>query len=430
MNVLVIGGGGREHALCWGLVKSSLLEKLFCAPGNAGIAAVAECITLDITNHAAVVDFCRIQNISLVVVGPEVPLCAGIVDDLKAADIAAFGPTKQAAALEGSKTFTKHLCDEANIPTADYEWFDTGESAKAYVAAADNYPAVIKADGLAAGKGVTIAEDAAAATAAIDACFDGTHTQGETEGCEVIIEEFLNGEEASLFVLADGKTAKVLGTAQDHKRAHDGDKGPNTGGMGAYSPAPVMTQTVIDEVMRTIIQPTLDEMVKRGTPYSGILYAGLMLTDKGPKLIEYNVRFGDPECQVIIPRLKTDLLELLLATAEGRLSEHEINLRDDTALTVVMAAKGYPGPVEKGTTIKNIDGANAISGVTVFHAGTKLGTDGALLANGGRVLNVTARAPTVSEAKTRAYQAVDLIDWPESHYRRDIAWRALEPVNQ
>lgn len=425
MNVLVIGGGGREHALCWGLSKSPRLEQLFCAPGNAGIKEVAECITLDLTNHQAVIDFCRVQNIGLVVVGPEIPLVAGIVDDLTSAGITAFGPTNAAAELEGSKTFTKQLCDEASIPTADYEWFDTGESAKAYVAAGANYPTVIKADGLAAGKGVTIAEDPDAATAAINACFDGTHGRTETEGAEVIIEEFLRGEEASLFILADGTTAKLLGTAQDHKRALDGDKGPNTGGMGAYAPAPVMTDALIEEAMRTIIQPTLETMAKRGTPYRGILYAGLILTDKGPKLIEYNVRFGDPECQVIIPRLKSDLLDVLLATAEGRLSSITIDMSDSAALTVVMAAKGYPGPVEKGSPIKNVDAANALEGVTVFHAGTKSAPDGALLANGGRVLNVTAVADTIAAAKAQAYTAVDLIDWPESHHRRDIAWRAL-----
>lgn len=425
MNILLIGGGGREHALAWGLKKSPKLGELFCAPGNAGTAGIATNVALDVSNHQAVIDFCRLQNITFVIVGPEVPLVDGIVDDLKAAGLTAFGPTKAAAQLEGSKTFTKHLCDEAKIPTADYEWFDTAESAKAYVAATGSYPAVIKADGLAAGKGVTIAEDPAAATAALNACFDGTIASA-ADGAEVVIEEFLEGEEASLFVLVDGTTAKVLGTAQDHKRALDGDKGPNTGGMGAYSPAPIMTDALVDETMRTIIEPTIKTMATRGTPYSGILYAGLMLTAKGPKLIEYNVRFGDPECQVLIPRLRSDLLDVLLATATGKLADLDLALSDDPVLTVVLAANGYPGPVTKGTPIKNVAAAEACDGVTVFHAGTQHTPNGGLVANGGRVLNVTATAATIKDAQTAAYKAVDLIDFPQNHHRRDIAWRAIK----
>ncbi len=425
MNVLLIGGGGREHALAWGLAKSPRLEKLFCAPGNAGIAEIANLVALDVTDHQAVIDFCRLQGVTFVIVGPEVPLVAGLVDDLESAGITAFGPSKAAARLEGSKTFTKHLCDEARIPTADYEWFDTAESAKAYVAAGATYPVVIKADGLAAGKGVTIAEDPAAAAAAIEACFDGSLTGAPLEGSEVVVEEFLEGEEASLFVLVDGTTAKVFGTAQDHKRAHDDDKGPNTGGMGAYSPTPVLTPALVEEAMRTIVEPTIAAMAARGTPYKGVLYAGLMLTAKGPRLIEYNVRFGDPECQVLVPRLESDLLEVLLATAEGRLSDIDLAFSRDTVLTVVLAATGYPGPVEKGTVISHVEAANAIDGIIVFHAGTKRDAEGRLIANGGRVLNVTARAPTVKEARAKAYAAIDVIDWPESFHRRDIAWRAV-----
>lgn len=424
MNVLVIGGGGREHALCWALKRSPKLDQLFCAPGNAGIASLATCITLDTADHQAVIAFCQLNAIGLVVVGPEVPLVAGIADDLTAAGIATFGPSKAAAELEGSKAFTKALCREAGIPTAAYHHCQSQSKAEAVIAERTAFPVVIKADGLAAGKGVTIAEDAAAANAAIAACFDGTFGAAG-EGAEVVIEDYLEGDEASLFVLADGTTAKVIGTAQDHKRAFDDDKGPNTGGMGAYAPAPVLTPRLLDAAMTTIVEPTLAAMAKRGTPYTGVLYAGLMITAEGPKLIEYNVRFGDPECQVIMPRLKSDLLEILSATAEGRLAPINLEFFDDTALTVVLAAEGYPGPVEKGREIKNVEAADTIDGIVIFHAGTKATPDGRLLANGGRVLNVTAIAPTITQARNKAYAAVDVIDWPESHHRRDIGWRAL-----
>ncbi|MEM1370983.1 MAG: phosphoribosylamine--glycine ligase, partial [Pseudomonadota bacterium] len=420
--------GGREHALCACLAKSAGIGKLFCAPGNAGIRQVAECVVLDVANAAAVVDFCRLHNIGFVIVGPEVPLVAGLVDVLQEANITAFGPSAAAAKLEGSKTFTKQLCDEARIPTAEYDWFDTAESAKAFVAAGSNFPSVVKADGLAAGKGVVIADNAIDALAAIDACFDGSVT-GQTDGCEVVIEEFLTGEEASLFVLCDGETAKVLGTAQDHKRAYDGDEGPNTGGMGAYAPAPVMTDARVAQAMSKIIEPTLATLRARGTPYRGVLYAGLMITEAGPKLIEYNVRFGDPECQVLLPLIENDLLEVLYATATGRLGEVDVKLAPAAALTVVMAAKGYPGPVEKGGAIGRVATAEEMDGVQVFHAGTAFAPDGSLTANGGRVLNVTAVAPELVKARDAAYAAVEVIDWPDHHHRTDIGWRVLKSVS-
>ncbi len=421
MNILLIGSGGREHALAWKLSQSPHLAKLYAAPGNPGIAECAELVALDVADHPAVASFCRANSIDLVVVGPEGPLVAGIADDLAAYGIAVFGPSKEAARLEGSKGYTKQLCAEAGIPTAAWARFDDASAARAH-AVVRGSPMVVKADGLAAGKGVTVAMTVAEAVAAIDDCFAGLHGAA---GASVVIEDFLEGEEASFFVLSDGTTALPLATAQDHKRAHDGDIGPNTGGMGAYSPAPAMTLTLVARAMAEIIEPTLATMRARGAPFRGVLYAGLMFTTGGPKLIEYNVRFGDPETQVLMMRLEGDLLELLFASAHGRLAEiAPPGWREDAALTVVMAAKGYPGHYEKGSVIRGIDRADAIPGVKVFHAGTAL-REGQIVANGGRVLNVTARGATIGEAQARAYAAVDVIDWPEGFSRRDIGWRAV-----
>ncbi|MBO6856169.1 phosphoribosylamine--glycine ligase [Roseibium sp.] len=419
MKLLLIGSGGREHALAWALAKSPKLTKLYAAPGNAGIAEVAELCNLDTADHQAVIGFCREHAIDLVVVGPEAPLVAGLVDDLEAAGIKAFGPSRAAAQLEGSKAFTKGVCDEADIPTAGYGRFDTADAALAYVRE-KGAPIVVKADGLAAGKGVVVAMTLKDAEEAVTACFEGSFGAA---GAEVVIEEFLEGEEASFFVLSDGTNALPLATAQDHKRAYDGDEGPNTGGMGAYSPAPVLTDALIAEVMRTIIEPTIATLAKRGTPFKGVLYAGLMIGKNGPKLIEYNTRFGDPECQVLMMRLKSDLLELLLASVEGRLDQTTADWRDEAALTVVMAAKGYPGSYDKGTEIRGLD-TPATDDVAVFHAGTK--RDGTqILANGGRVLNVTAVGTTVREAQQRAYERIRDIDWPGGFCRTDIGWRAI-----
>jgi len=420
MNILLIGSGGREHALAWKLAASPMLTKLYAAPGNPGIAKLAECISLDVANHDAVADFCKTREIGLVVVGPEAPLVAGLADALREAGIAVFGPGAAAARLEGSKGFTKDLCARYGIPTAAYERFNNAPKAKAYVRRM-GAPIVIKADGLAAGKGVTVAQTVDEALAAIDDCFEGSF--GEA-GAEVVVEEFLTGEEASFFCLCDGRTALPFGTAQDHKRVGEGDTGPNTGGMGAYSPAPVMTHELIDRVMRETVEPTMRGMAEMGSPFAGVLYAGLMITAEGPKLIEYNVRFGDPECQVLMMRLADDLVPLLQASAEGRLDGVSAKWRNEAALTVVMAAKGYPGTPEKGSVISGLDEV-AEDGVEIFHAGTAL-RDGTLIANGGRVLNVTATGATVTEAREHAYAAVDRIDWPGGFCRRDIGWRAVE----
>ncbi len=420
MNVLLLGSGGREHALAWKLAASPLLTKLHCAPGNGGIADVAECVPLAVADHTAVIRFCKDNAIDLVVVGPEAPLVAGIVDDLTTAGIKCFGPKQGAAALEGSKGFTKDLCREFDIPTAAYGRFTDAASAKTYLAS-QKLPIVIKADGLAAGKGVTIAQTIAEAEAAIDDCFSGVFGKA---GSEVVVEEFLEGEEASFFALVDGKHALALAAAQDHKRVGDGDTGPNTGGMGAYSPAPIMTDDMIARTMREIIEPTVAAMQKRGVPFKGVLFAGLMITADGPKLIEYNVRFGDPETQVLMLRLKSDLLPALLAAADGVLANFDLRWRDDAALTVVMAANGYPASPEVGTEIKGLDAAAAVEGVQIFHAGTRKDGD-RLLAHGGRVLNVTARGKTVGEAQARAYDAISRIDWPGGFYRHDIGWRAI-----
>ena len=420
MNVLLIGSGGREHALAWALSASPLIGTLFCAPGNAGIAEVAQCVALDVADHAAVIGFCQRNDIGFVMVGPEAPLVAGLVDDLTAAGLKAFGPSKAAAQLEGSKGFTKDFCAEFQIPTAAYTRCKSREEALAYLAT-QALPIVVKADGLAAGKGVTVAETREEAIAAVEACFAGNYG---IAGAEVVIEECLVGEEASFFALIDGNFALPFGSAQDHKRVGDGDTGPNTGGMGAYSPAPVMTPSVIERTMREIIKPTVEGMKKRGMPFKGVLFAGLMITADGPKLIEYNVRFGDPETQVLMMRLKSDLLPALLATVDGVLENFDLRWHTDAALTVVMAGMGYPGEPLKGTEIKGLDKAADVEDVEVFHAGTKRHGD-RILANGGRVLAVTARGKTVAEAQARAYQAVAKIDWTGGFCRKDIGWRAI-----
>ncbi len=425
MNVLLLGSGGREHALAIALAKSPRLSKLFAAPGNPGMAGVAELVSLDVADHAAVIDFCRVMNIGLVVVGPEAPLVAGIVDDLAKAGVKAFGPSKSAAQLEGSKGFTKDLCRDFDIPTAAYERFSAAEPAKDYIRRR-GAPIVVKADGLAAGKGVIVASSVAEAEAAVDMIFGGAFGAA---GAEVVVEDFLDGEEASFFALCDGERALAFASAQDHKRVGDGDTGPNTGGMGAYSPAPVMTPEVSAQVMREIVEPTLKGMKARGAPYRGVLFAGLMIGPKGPQLIEFNARFGDPETQVMLPRLETDLLDLMLACADGRLPEKPVVLSTRTALTVVYAANGYPDNPERGSEIRSLDRSAALPDVVITHAGTK--RDGArLLANGGRVLNVTAMGDDAAQAQARAYEAIRLIDWPGGFYRKDIGWRAVAPRKQ
>lgn len=421
MKVFLIGSGGREHALAWKIAASPMLEKLYAAPGNPGIAELAECVGVDVANHQQVIEFCRANGVDLVVVGPEAPLVAGLVDDLKAAGIAAFGPGRIAAQLEGSKGFTKDLCAKYGIPTAAYGRFADAQAAKDYIRQM-GAPIVIKADGLAAGKGVTIAMTEDEAFRAIDDCFGGAFGAA---GAEVVIEEYLEGEEASFFCLCDGRTALPFGTAQDHKRVGDGDTGPNTGGMGAYSPALVMTEEAIGRVMREIIAPTLTGMQEMGAPFVGILYAGLMITKDGPKLIEYNVRLGDPECQVLMLRLKDDLLTLMQSAVDGQLKHMSVRWHDEAALTVVLAAQGYPEAPRKGGEIRGLEKAAAVPGVQVFHAGTAV-KDGKLVANGGRVLNVTALGSSVTEARDAAYRAVDLIDFPTGFCRRDIGWRAVE----
>jgi phosphoribosylamine--glycine ligase len=421
MNVLLLGSGGREHALAWKMAASPLVERLYCAPGNAGIAQEAELVGLDLADHAALIAFCKGNGVDLVVVGPEAPLCAGVVDDLEAAGIKAFGPTKAAARLEGSKGFTKDLCAEHGIPTAAYARFRAAEPAKAYVRG-QGVPIVVKADGLAGGKGVVVAQTLSEAEAAIDMILGGG---GAGDLGEAVIEEFLPGEEASFFALCDGTTAIALASAQDHKRVLDGDLGPNTGGMGAYSPAPVLTPDLGKRAMEAIVNPTLRAMAAMGCPYKGILYAGLMLTAEGPKLIEYNVRFGDPECQVLMLRLMSDLVPALLAARDGVLKDFDLRWYDDAALTVVMAANGYPGAYQKGSVIEGLKEAGEIEGVEIFHAGTTR-EDSHLRANGGRVLDVSALGRTVAEAQTRAYAAVDRIRWSGGFCRRDIGWRAIE----
>ncbi|NTG49464.1 phosphoribosylamine--glycine ligase [Agrobacterium rhizogenes] len=418
MKVLLIGSGGREHALAWKLAQSPLMTELYAAPGNPGIAEYATLAAIDIENHGAVVAFCKEKAIDFVVVGPEAPLVAGIADALRAAGIAVFGPSTAAAQLEGSKGFTKDICARYNIPTGAYQRFNNAPKAKAYIRE-QGAPIVVKADGLAAGKGVTVAMTVDEALAAVDDCFEGAF--GEA-GAEVVIEAYLDGEEASFFCLSDGKHALALATAQDHKRVGDGDTGPNTGGMGAYSPAPVMTAEMVERTMKEIIEPTMRGMAESGYPFSGVFFAGLMITAKGPELIEYNVRFGDPECQVLMMRLKSDLLPLLLACANGTLDQVSAEWSDDVALSVVMASKGYPGSYAKNTPIAALPADS--EGAKVFHAGTAL-KDGALVATGGRVLNVTATGRTVSEAQKRAYALASKVEWENGFSRSDIGWQAI-----
>ena len=423
MRILVVGGGGREHALCWKIAASPLCETLFCAPGNAGIAREADCVPIGAEDLGGLIAFAKDRAIDFVVVGPEAPLVAGLVDRLGHAGIKAFGPSGAAATLEGSKGFVKDLCTKHGIPTAEYGRFVDPGSAKSFVREA-GAPIVVKADGLAAGKGVTVATTLSEAEAAIDAIM--VEKRFGAAGDSLVIEELLEGEEASFFALVDGQSALALASAQDHKRVGEGETGPNTGGMGAYSPAPVMTPEMEARVMDEIIGPTVAAMKAEGQPYKGVLYAGLMITESGPKLIEFNVRFGDPENQVLMPRLMSDLLPALLASADGVLANLDLRWHEAAAMTVVMAAQGYPGAYEKGSQIRGLEAAEALDGVVVFHAGTTAGPDGAVLANGGRVLNVTASAPSIAEARERAYAAVDLIDWPEGFCRPDIGWRALE----
>lgn len=420
MNILLIGSGGREHALAWAIAASLECDRLYAAPGNGGMESLADCVALEVDDADAVIAFCRANEIGLVVIGPEAPLVAGLADDLAEAGIRAFGPSARAAQLEGSKGFTKELCQRYGIPTAAFGRFTEAEPAKAYIRE-HGAPIVVKADGLAAGKGVIIAETVDEAERAADEILDGRFGAA---GAELVIEEFLEGEEASFFAIVDGETALPLATAQDHKRVGDGDTGPNTGGMGAYSPAPVMTPELCEQVMAEIICPTVAAMAEEGAPYQGVLYAGLMITATGPKLIEYNCRFGDPECQVLMMRLKSDIVPAMLAAVDGVLAHVDLRWREAAALTVVMAAQGYPGAYEKGAVIAGLKDAAADAAVEIFHAGTKI-EDGRVIASGGRVLNVTALGETVGEARDRAYRAVACIDWPEGFCRRDIGWRAI-----
>jgi len=420
MNILILGSGGREHALAWAVKQNPKCDRLIVAPGNAGIAAQAECADLDILDGAAVVAFAAENAIDFIIIGPEAPLAAGVADATRAAGLLTFGPSAAAARLESSKAFTKEICDACHAPTAAWARFSDAAAATAYL---QSHPApiVIKADGLAAGKGVVVAMSDAEALAAVTDMFAGSLGQA---GAAVVIEEFMEGEEASFFVLTDGVNALPIGTAQDHKRAYDGDSGPNTGGMGAYSPAPVITASIADQVMAQIILPTIAEMARRGTPYQGVLFAGLMIKAGQPRLVEYNARFGDPETQVMMMRLGAQILDLLLACAEHRLTEARVNWADDHALTVVMAAKGYPGSYQKGTRIQGLERLPEDSRHMCFHAGT-LQKDGHILANGGRVLNITARGASLAEARNRAYGMIDHLDWPDGFCRSDIGWRAL-----
>ncbi|MDG1281060.1 MAG: phosphoribosylamine--glycine ligase [Pseudorhodobacter sp.] len=421
MNILILGSGGREHALAWAIKQNPKCDRLIVAPGNAGIAMLAECAEFDIESGSAVVTFCEENAIDFVVIGPEAPLAAGVADATRAAGLLTFGPSAEAAKLEASKTFTKEICDACGAPTAAWARFTESAPAKDYVRA-KGAPIVIKADGLAAGKGVIVAMDEATALDALDDMFGGSFGSA---GAEVVIEEFMAGEEASFFILSDGQNALPIGTAQDHKRAYDGDEGPNTGGMGAYSPAPVLTDALQAQVMDQIVRPTIAEMARRGTPYQGVLYAGLMIENGKARLVEYNARFGDPECQVLMMRLGAQALDMLLACAEGRLDQMQVNWADDHAITVVMAAKGYPGAYQKGTEIKGLEALPEDSFNMVFHAGTKANGP-AILSNGGRVLNVTARGASLLEARQNAYALLDRIDWPDGFNRSDIGWRALD----
>ncbi|MEK0164106.1 phosphoribosylamine--glycine ligase [Phaeobacter sp. A36a-5a] len=421
MNILILGSGGREHALAWAVMQNPKCDKLIVAPGNAGIAQIADCATFDIEDGGTVVSFAEENAIDFVIVGPEAPLAAGVADRLREAGLLVFGPSEAAAKLEASKSFTKEICDAANAPTAGYGHFTDADAAKAHVRE-HGVPTVVKADGLAAGKGVIIAMTEDEAMAAIDDMFGGVFGGA---GAEVVIEEFMEGEEASLFVLVDGEDVLAIGSAQDHKRVGEGDTGLNTGGMGAYSPAPVLSAEVEAKAMEEIVKPTMRVMAERGMPYQGVLYAGLMIKDGQPRLVEYNVRFGDPECQVLMMRLGAQALDLMQAAAEGRLGDAQVNWADDHAITVVMAAEGYPGSYEKFTEIKGLDALPEDSSNMVFHAGTKE-QDGKVLAVGGRVLNVTARGASLQEARDRAYAMVEGVSWPQGFFRRDIGWRALK----
>ncbi|MGA9410570.1 MAG: phosphoribosylamine--glycine ligase [Roseobacter sp.] len=421
MNILILGSGGREHSLAWAVKQNPKCDRLIVAPGNAGIAEIAECAALDIENGGVVATFADENAIDFVIVGPEAPLAAGVADRLRAAGIAVFGPSAEAAHLEASKSFTKAICDAAGAPTAAYAHFTDADAAKAYVQA-QGAPIVIKADGLAAGKGVIIAETVDQAMNALDDMFGGSFGAA---GAEVVIEEFMTGEEASFFVLCDGDVVLPIGTAQDHKRVGEGDTGPNTGGMGAYSPAPVMTPEVTEAALEQIVKPTMAEMVKRGTPYQGVLFVGLMIENGAPRLVEYNVRFGDPECQVLMMRLGAQVLDLMQAATENRLDRAQVNWAEDHALTVVLAAKGYPGAYAKGSVIGGLENLPEDSSNMVFHAGTAR-QGGQYVASGGRVLAVTARASDLKTAQERAYAMIDQIDWPEGFCRRDIGWRALD----
>ena len=422
MKVLVVGSGGREHALCWAIAKSPKCKKLYAAPGNAGIADVAECVKIKAEDVDGILKFAKSEKIDFVVVGPEAPLVGGLVDKLEKAGIKAFGPSKKAARLEGSKAFMKDLMAKYNIPTADYGVFDEPDAAKEYIIKMDGR-VVVKADGLAAGKGVIVCHNKNEAFAAID------HIMIErafgAAGDEVLIEEFMPGEEVSFFALVDGTTAVAMGSAQDHKAVHEGDTGPNTGGMGAYSPTPVVDTAMHKKIMKTIIQPTIEAMAAEGYPYKGVLFAGLMVANGQPRVLEFNVRFGDPECQVLMARMNSDVLEALLACAKGKLKDAKITWKRSTAMVVVMAADGYPGNYAKGSQINNLAEAGAIEGVEIFHAGTKF-KGKKVVANGGRVLGVTSIGKTVKDAQDKAYAAVDAIEWPDGFCRRDIGWRAIE----
>lgn len=421
MNILILGAGGREHALAWAVQQNPKCDRLIVAPGNAGIAMGAECANIDVENSGDILEFCAENSIDFVIIGPEAPLAAGMVDLLSEAGILTFGPSAAAARLEASKAFTKEICDACGAPTAGWARFTDAAAAKEYVTA-KGAPIVVKADGLAAGKGVVVAMTEVEALDAIDDMFAGSLGSA---GAEVVIEEFMSGEEASFFVLSDGESILPIGTAQDHKRIGDGDTGPNTGGMGAYSPAPIMDDAVTKAALEQIVQPTVTEMARRGTPYRGVLYVGLMIENGAPRLVEYNVRFGDPECQVLMMRLGGQVLDLLQACAEGRLNETHVTWADDHAMAVVLAAGGYPGPYQKGEAIGGLEALPEDSHHMMFHAGTAE-RGGEIVANGGRVLNATARGATLAEARARAYAMVEAVDWPGGVYRRDIGWRALD----
>jgi len=422
MKILVIGSGGREHSLCWAIAKSPKCKELLCAPGNAGIAKIARCVDVGAEDIQAIVDLARDEKVDLAVIGPEAPLVAGLADRLVDEGIKVFGPSAAAAEIEGSKGAMKDLCAKFYVPTAEYARFDEPDAAKEYIRA-NGAPIVVKADGLAAGKGVILCRNENEAYAAIDHIMVEDAFAGA--GAEVVVEEFMSGEEASFFAIVDGEHAVPLVAAQDHKAAYDGDEGPNTGGMGAYSPAPVVDQAMSERIMEEIINPTIKGMAAEGRPYQGVLFAGLMISDTGPRLIEYNCRFGDPECQVLMMRLKSDVVEMLLAAVEGKLNKIKLDWHDEAALCVVMAAEGYPGGYAKGSEIRGLEDADALDGVNVFHAGTKI-DDQRLVANGGRVLGVTALAKTVKAAQKQAYKAVAKIDWPQGFCRSDIGWRAIK----